>query len=155
MKRLLLALLIASVLGLALAACVSVPAEQPLIQERAATGSITAVNITASGTVTGGGLASTGFLKLAPGTSITVTSSGITPTASYQPIVAAAFTATSNIASKPAGTLLRLVNTGTPTITLTDTGTLLLSANIVLGQYDSLLLMSDGTNWIQMGTSDN
>lgn len=143
MKRLLLALLIASALGLVLAACVSVPVEQPLIQERALGG------------VTGVGITSTGFLRLVPATTITVTYTGITPTASYQPIVAAAFTGTSHIATKPSGTILRLVNTGTPTITLTDTGTLMLNANVVLGQYDSLLLMSDGTNWIAVGGSDN
>lgn len=33
---------------------------------------------------------------------------------------------------------------------LTDTGTLLLSGNAALGQNDMIVLLSDGTNWIQV-----
>jgi len=44
---------------------------------------------------------------------------------------------------------------GSNTITLTDTGTLKLGGNAALGQYDSITLLSDGTNWIQVSKADN
>ncbi len=80
----------------------------------------------------------------------------ITPTGSYQPITAAGAVGTSSITAMSAGYVLTLVNTGSNTITFTDTGTLKLSGNAALGQYDALKLMSDGTNWIQVAPeSDN
>ena len=48
-----------------------------------------------------------------------------------------------------------LTNVGSQTITITDTGTTVLSSNAVLGQYDVLELMFDGTNWLQVGKTDN
>ncbi len=110
----------------------------------------------------GGALAVTGatttntYLVLAPQATYTVTANGaITPTGSYQPLTSAGNVGTSSIAAGTAGTVLRLVNVGSNTITISDTGTLKLSGDIALGQYDSLLLLGDGTNWIQMGTSNN
>jgi len=50
---------------------------------------------------------------------------------------------------------LVLVNVGSNTITLTDTGTLKLSANAALGQYDTITLQSDGTNWIELAKANN
>jgi len=97
------------------------------------------------------------FLQLTAATAISLTNGGIiTATGSYQPIDAApSSTVTATVAAASAGTLLRLVNQGTGTIRIIDTGTAKLSANYDLGQYDSLLLMSDGTNWIEMGRSNN
>lgn len=98
------------------------------------------------------------FLSLQPGAVRVVTNGGtITPLASYQPISSTTAVGTSDIAAAGAGTVLRLINVGTQTITLTDTGTLYLSGNIALGANDSLLLMSKGTGegWVQIGTSDN
>lgn len=97
------------------------------------------------------------FLHLTAATAISLTNGGIiTATGSYQPIDAApSSTVTATVAAASAGTLLRLVNQGTGTIRIIDTGTAKLSANYDLGQYDSLLLMSDGTNWIEMGRSNN
>lgn len=97
------------------------------------------------------------ILYLTPGTAISLTNGAIiTPTASYQPIDAApGTTVTPTLAAGSAGQLLRLVNQGTGTILLIDTGTAKLSGDISLGQYDGLLLMSDGTNWVMLGTSNN
>lgn len=87
----------------------------------------------------------------------TITFGGtITPTGTYHQITAAAARGTSSVAGvSTAGRLIVLVNVGSNTITLTDTGTLKLSGNIALGQYDSLELISDGTNWIQLATTNN
>jgi hypothetical protein len=85
---------------------------------------------------------------------ITVESDGdpaaFTPTGTYQPITSAGNTGTSAITVLEEGTRLTLVNVGSNTITFTDTGTLKLSGNAALGQFDTLALLSDGTNWIQI-----
>lgn len=74
----------------------------------------------------------------------------VAPTGSYQPISAAGAVGTASITVGTAGSELVLVNTSSNTITFTDTGTLKLSGNAALGQYDALRLISDGTNWIQV-----
>lgn len=79
----------------------------------------------------------------------------ITPTGVYQPLTASAACGTASIAAMAAGTVVAFQNVSTNTITLTDTGTLLLSGNAALGQYDTLVLLSDGTNWIQLAKADN
>lgn len=81
--------------------------------------------------------------------------STIAPLGSYQPISSTANTGTSSISGCTSGRLLALVNVGSSTITLTDTGTLKLSGNIALGNMDSLGLLCDGTNWVQRYTSNN
>ena len=97
------------------------------------------------------------FLVMSQGATQSIgASAAINAVATFQPISSTGGAiGTSLITLKPAGTLLRLVNVGADAIVITDTGTLKLSGNITLGTSDSLLLMSDGTNWIQMGTSDN
>lgn len=87
----------------------------------------------------------------------TITAGGtITPTGAYHQITATAARGTSSVAGvNAAGQVVTLVNVGSSTITLTDTGTLKLGGNAVLGQFDSLTLLSDGTNWIQLSKSDN
>lgn len=93
---------------------------------------------------------------LTPATAISVTMNmTITPAGAYQPLTSAGTVNTSRIAAGTAGTLLTLVNNSATTIVLTDTGTLKLSGNISLGQYDTLILLSDGTNWVQRSTSNN
>lgn len=95
-------------------------------------------------------------LILTPATSITVTMNAtITPGGSYQPLTSAGTVNTSSITVLPAGEVLTLVNNSNTSIVFTDTGTLKLSGNITLGQYDSLTLRSDGTNYIQLSTSNN
>lgn len=85
-------------------------------------------------------------------TAFTVGTDGvITPTGTYQPITAAAARGVGSIVQAgSAGDLLILVNVGANTITLTDTGTLKLSGNAALGQLDTIILMSDSDNWLQI-----
>lgn len=98
----------------------------------------------------------TGDLVLSPRTAISVTMNAtINPTGSYQPLTSAGTVNTASITIKPAGMVLTLVNMSNTSIVLTDTGTLKLSGNLTLGQYDSLVLVSDGTNWVQRSTSNN
>jgi len=87
----------------------------------------------------------------------TITAGGtITPTGLYHQITAAAARGTSSVAGvSTAGRVVTIVNVGSNTITLTDTGTLKLAGNAALGQYDSITLLSDGTNWIQVSKADN
>ena len=95
-------------------------------------------------------------LNLAPQTALVVTSGGtITPVGAYQQITAAGAVGTSAITAGNAGDVLILINTGSNTITLTDTGTLKLGGNAALGPSDALALFSDGTNWIQVSKADN
>jgi hypothetical protein len=74
----------------------------------------------------------------------------ITPTGSFQVITASAARGVGTIVAGAAGDTLLMVNTGSNTITLTDTGTLRLSGNAALAQNDTILLVSDGVNWIQI-----
>jgi hypothetical protein len=98
----------------------------------------------------------TGDLVLAPATAVTVTNGmTLSPAAAYQPLTAAGAVGFGAITIGSAGSVLTLVNTANQTITITDTGTLKLSGNLALGQYDSVTLVSDGTNWIQLATSNN
>ena len=99
----------------------------------------------------GGDLTASGDVRLAAQTAISVTNGAtVTPTGVYQRIEAAGNVGTASIAAGTAGDLLILVNTANVTITFTDTGTLKLSGNAALGQYDTLMLLADGTNWIQV-----
>jgi hypothetical protein len=96
------------------------------------------------------------WLAVAAQTAISVTHDAIiTPTGSYQQLESAGTVGTSSIAAGSAGQILVLVNTTNTTITISDTGTLKLSSNAALGQYDSLTLISDGTNWIEIGEGGN
>lgn len=81
--------------------------------------------------------------------------STVTPLGSYQPISSTANTGTSSITAGDSGDVLYLINMANTTITFTDTGTLKLSGNVALSQYDTLLLWSDGTNWYQLATGNN
>lgn len=60
-----------------------------------------------------------------------------------------------NITVEPSGTILILRNMGSNSITFTETGTLVSAGNIVLGTLDSATLLSNGTNWYQIGASNN
>lgn len=95
-----------------------------------------------------------GFTRITAQTGITVTTAAFTPTGTYQPI-ASAGTVTPTITVLAAGTMVRLVNTTNTSIVLVDTSTVKLAGNITLGQYDSLTLVSDGANWIELARSNN
>lgn len=96
-----------------------------------------------------------GFLRL-DGEALAVTQDGIiTPTNSYVELTAAGDVSTGVIASGTEGDLLFLVNTANQTITISDTGTLKLSGDLALAQYDSAVLIFEGTNWIQLSETNN
>lgn len=90
-------------------------------------------------------------------TAISATNGGvITATGTYQPIESAGtVTPTIETSGFTAGDLLVLINTANTTINIVDSGTAKLSAAAALGQYDSLILWFDGTNWIEISRSNN
>lgn len=88
-------------------------------------------------------------------TAISVTNgSTITVTGGYQPLESDG-TVTATVAIPAAGTIITLINTSNTTINIADTGTAKLTAAAALGQYDLLQLISDGTNVIELGRSNN
>lgn len=107
-------------------------------------------------TLSDGNLVIADFARYTPQTAIAVTDNSIiTATGTYQQLTAAGNTATASVVCGTAGNIVTLVNTTTNTIVLTDTGTLMLTGNLTLGQYDTATLLSDGTNCIQLGTTNN
>ncbi len=125
--------------------------------------------ITASGSlgladdVTMGGALNVGTTATLPkivqtkATTVTVTAnSTIATNGDIVPLTSAGTVGTSSISlCEVAGRIVRLWNEANTTITITDTGKLKLTGNIALGQYDSLTLLGDGTNCIQLATSNN
>ncbi len=104
----------------------------------------------------GGNLQAAGFLRAAANTAISVTQGmTITPTGTFQALTAADDVSTGAIAAGAPGDLLILFNEADLTITISDTGTLKLSGNAVLAQYDSITLISTGTDWIELAQADN
>jgi hypothetical protein len=98
-----------------------------------------------------------GKIRYTKGTTQTLTASAeITSVNTFQPISAAGAIGTSAIASgvQP-GSLLVIENVANVAIVITDTGTTMLTGNITLGQYDTLGLIWDGTNWVQLYTANN
>lgn len=153
------AILVCVLLLVALAACVKQEGEQlfyaqPAPQEQGqgsrALGDTGFTNVVATGYVSAGSWQVAGAR-----TAISVTNgSAITATGSYQPLTSGG-TVTATITAGDAGRLLVLVNTSATTINIQDTGIQKLSAAAALGQYDALVLWSDGTNWIEISRSDN
>jgi hypothetical protein len=96
-------------------------------------------------------------LRVSAQTAITVTDGGVlTATGTYQPIQAAGeVTPTLETSTASAGDVLTIINTSNQTINLADSGTAKLSAAFAMGQYDSLALWFDGTNWIEISRSNN
>jgi hypothetical protein len=129
----------------------------------------TAGTVTATGDVVAGGdvtvaddlvvgdLMAAGKIRATKGTTQTITASGeITSVATFQPISAAGNIGTSAIAAGAApGSLLIIENIANVSIVLTDTGTTMLTGNLTLGQYDTVALIWDGTNWVQLTTANN
>ncbi len=125
-----------------------------------------AVSITAGGlTVTAGGVTiSDGDavvaddLRIVAQTAITVTNgAAFTATGTYQPIQAAG-EVTPTITAGTAGQLLCLVNVSAETINLADLGDgngQDLTAAIALEQNEAILLLSDGTDWLEISRAEN
>jgi hypothetical protein len=114
-------------------------------------------SVTASSTLTGSVSVAGTWDRLQARTAISVTNGGIiTATGSYQRLTSAGtVTPTVSTASRTAGDLLVLVNTSATTINIADSGTAKLSAAAALGQYDTLTLRFDGTNWVEVARSNN
>jgi len=98
-----------------------------------------------------------GIVQLGAGSMITVTASMTIPltTASVQPIVAAGAVTSGVLVPGDAGRVVTIYNTGTNAITIPDSTTNILSGNAVLGQYDTLTVLSDGSRWIEIAQVDN
>lgn len=79
----------------------------------------------------------------------------ITATGTYQPITSTGNVGLSSVAVLTVGKIVILTNESNTTITITDTGTTMLSGDTALGQYDTLTLLSDGTNMIEIGQTNN
>jgi fibronectin-binding autotransporter adhesin len=94
-------------------------------------------------------------VTIAAQTALTVTNGdAFTVTGTYQPIVAAE-AVTPTLTGGDAGQIVVLTNVGTDVITIADDGTTMLSADWAGGQYDTLTLISDGTNWLELARSNN
>lgn len=91
-----------------------------------------------------------------PQSAIAVTQdSTIEPTGTYQRLSAVGACQTSDITAGTAGQVLILVNTSAAAITISDTGTIMLGDDRAIDQYDTLTLISDGTNWLELSYTDN
>lgn len=87
---------------------------------------------------------------------ITVTTNGyITPTGTLVRLISEGSVYADQLAVTTAGRLALLWNSGAATVTITDTGTNKLAGNWTGGPSDTLLLWSDGTNWLELSRSDN
>lgn len=97
-----------------------------------------------------------GTLAETPATTQTVTmNDSITADSSLVLLTSAGTVNTSNVACGVNGGLVTYVNVGSNSIVLTDTGTLKLSGNLTLGQYDGVILQSVWGNCIQLATFNN
>ena len=115
-----------------------------------------ALAVTAGGiSITDGDMVVADDLRVTAQTSITVTNgAAFTATGTYQPITAAG-TVTPTLTVGTAGDVVVLINTSAQTINIADSGTMMLNVAVALGQYDTLMLWCDGTNWLQIATADN
>lgn len=110
-----------------------------------------------AGNLTVGGDVVSAGIRSSPQATMTVGMNGsVTPGGSMQPLTSAANVGTSNIALGTPGDLAIFVNVGANTITLTDTGNLLLAGNAALGPLDTLTIIAgpDG-KWVQVAKADN
>jgi hypothetical protein len=127
------------------------------------TGAASAASMTTTGamtagtglTLSNGDLTVADDLKIAKQGALTVTNgAAFTVTGTYQPITAAG-AVTPTITMGAAGDVVVLVNTANQTITIADASTTMLSAAWAGTQYDTLTLICDGTNWLEVSRSAN
>jgi hypothetical protein len=138
------------VIALLLAGCILPQVndvQAPDVQSRAAGGALTTTGPVTVGT----------FFNLTKAASITVTNgSTIALTKGLQPLTAAGSVGTDKITGcNEAGRITVLYDTVAQTITISDTGTLLLAGNFGMTQYDTLTLIGDGTNCVEIDRSAN
>jgi hypothetical protein len=105
----------------------------------------------------GGSTITSGQVTNTPQGTVTVTdNSTITCTSAVVPLTAGGAVGTANISGcATAGRVTMLHNIVAQTITITDTGTIMLEGNAALSQYDTLTLLGDGTNCLQIAKSTN
>lgn len=161
-------LALALVLVLALSGCVG-PQQAPAggggsraLGDSTFTNLVTTGNVTVGGSLTAtGGASSTttvGAFVLSPAVAVPVTDGGtLTLAWAYQQISATGTVGLGLVAAscKPAGKVSVIENVSNQTVTITDTTNILLAGNAALGQYDTLTLIGDGTNCVQIAKSDN
>lgn len=113
-----------------------------------------ALSVTGDTTFTGSQSVSA-FRVTSPASTVIATSgTPITALGSFQPISAAGSVGMT-LTVLAAGTQICLENIVAQTITITDTGTTMLTGTISLGQYDVLCVISDGTNMVQTSYANN
>ncbi len=116
---------------------------------------VTGASTLASLSVTGAQTVGT-FQLWTAATAISVTTNGyITPTGTLQPLTSFGNVFTAQLSCGGVGRLIVLYNQSNTTITISDTGTVMLSGDTALGQYDALWLYSDGTNCIELAQANN
>ena len=112
--------------------------------------------LTASSVDSDAGVEVTTFFDTDAVTTITVTNgAAFTPTGTYQPITAAGEVTPTITVNADAGTWVLIENAGTNTINLADSGTTKLTAAFAMNADDTLLLVSDGTNWNEVSRAAN
>lgn len=105
---------------------------------------------------TSGSLVSALFTAMEEVVAIAATDGGtINATGTNQPLTSSGSVGLSDITIKSAGTLLILHNESATTITITDTGIIMLGGDRAITQYDVLTLLSDGTNWLEISFNAN
>ena len=119
---------------------------------------LTAVDVTASDDLVVTDDATVGsHMLFTPQTVVTVTNgSTITPTGGLQYLASPANRGTRLVATTTvaAGTVQMFYNSGSFTITLTDTAPLLLDGNVVLEPKNTLVLFHNGTSWVELSRAD-
>jgi hypothetical protein len=80
----------------------------------------------------------------------------VLPTGSWMPMDPAEnITVTLSITAANYGDVVIMQNVATYTINMTDSATVLMSANATLGQNDTLMLMFVGEKWVELSRSNN
>jgi hypothetical protein len=122
----------------------------------AVTGNTSTAGLSATGDTALGGNVSLGdFTSLEYAGNLAVLDGGpLTPLRTFQQISAAG-AAGMTVTTTSRGTIVTIVNMGSNAVTITDTGTTMLGSNAALGQYDTLTLISDGTNMIELARANN
>jgi hypothetical protein len=122
----------------------------------AVTGNTSTAGLTASGDSALGGSVTLGdFTGFEYSGNLAVLDGGpLTPVRTFQQISAAG-AAGMTVTTTSRGTIVTIVNMGSNAVTITDTGTTMLGSNAALGQYDTLTLISDGTNMIEVARANN
>lgn len=77
----------------------------------------------------------------------------ITPTGTYLELTATEWSTVTVAANADAGTVLFLNNVSAENIYIADTARN--GGNLTLGQYDTLVYISDGTGWVELSRSNN